>query len=537
MISSYDAHNKRLLIVTNVFPPQIIGGAEIVAQRQAVAMANLGFSVYVLAGEITSDSVNPPHIYAEIVNDVQVFRIASAPVRFEESHRRIDLADFIKLVFTLTNPDIVHLHNLPGLGAGIAAFAKQTGAMVLMTMHDAWGFCLRQTALRPEAIVCPDTTECDLCHAVTVSDLGERLPIRMRRDYVRWCLEQADLMLFPSNALRDAYVRSGFEATRCRILSNGINLDGFPPRQRTPVQHVSFLCASTLGEHKGVRALWDALETLLLDHDLENRWSITLAGDGPLAAELQARFRRGSLHEPVTWSGFIPRASMATAVDRADVVILGSIWPENEPVTLLEAIASGAAQLGTDIGGIPELIEHERSGLLIHPGDATVLANAMRRLILAPEEVVRFSARNLERRGDFDENRTVDTLADYMVSPINPSSPPRRLTVLCWGEMSDISADAAVSRRLRKLNAQIRLVWHEWVDTESMIDPDVICVFGQILPYGAVGRAILSHKPILIPYDIPIEDNLIDRELTVYYQNEIEALDILDRIIDETTKK
>jgi hypothetical protein len=52
MISSYDAHNKRLLIVTNVFPPQIIGGAEIVAQRQAVALAKLGFSVYVLRARL-----------------------------------------------------------------------------------------------------------------------------------------------------------------------------------------------------------------------------------------------------------------------------------------------------------------------------------------------------------------------------------------------------------------------------------------------------------------------------------------------------
>lgn len=520
----------RLLIVSNVFPPQIIGGAEIVAQRQALAFAAMGYDVYVLGGELSPRPSDLPHLYLDMVEGIRVFRIATSPVRSEENHRRPELSDFFKLVFSVIRPEVVHMHNLPGLGTDIVALAKQAGATVMMTMHDAWGFCLRQTTLRPNGRLCQNTTECDVCQATIKSDRGDDLPIRMRRDYVRWCLEQADLMIFPSRSLRDAYVETGFDKVKCRVLSNGISLEEFAPRQRAPQDRVSFLCASTLGDHKGVRVLWEALELLLLDTHLKDRWDITLAGEGPLAPDLQSRFDGGALHEPVEWAGFIPRAEMPATVDRADVVILTSIWPENEPVALLEAMASGAAQLGTDIGGIPELIENERSGLIVPPGDALALAEAMRRLILNPALVSAFSARNLERRDQFDGVRSVETLSQLFTGRSLPPVAPSRLIVLCWGQMSDVSTGSDLSYRLRKLDSRIQMIWHEWIEPDSDLVPNAVCVFGDLLPLGALGRAMLFDAPIILPAKFPIDNDDLKPERIRYYETELDALNHLGEL-------
>ena len=70
-----------------------------------------------------------------------------------------------------------------------------------------------------------------------------------------------------------------------------------------------------------------------------------------------------------------------------DVVVLPSSWPENEPVILLEAIASGAAILASRIGGNIDLVDEQRRGLFFEPGDADDLVARMRRFIEVPSMV------------------------------------------------------------------------------------------------------------------------------------------------------
>src|SRR5581483_3341616 len=90
--------------------------------------------------------------------------------------------------------------------------------------------------------------------------------------------------------------------------------------------------------------------------------------------------------------GRVPRSELLALMSETDVVVLASIWPENEPVTMLEAIAAGKAQIATRLGGNLELVEDSESGFLIKPGDADELAGAMRRYILKPPLAVMHGA-------------------------------------------------------------------------------------------------------------------------------------------------
>lgn len=522
--------SRSVLIISNVFPPQVIGGAEIVAQRQAKALARQGFEVSVLAG-LEDETARPEsRLIVEMHDGLRVFRLAAPPVGPERSHRRPELEEYARAVLRVVRPDFVHLHHLSGLGTGLIPLAKATGAHVVVTLHDSWGFCLRQTQLRDGPQLCEDSTECDLCLASVPGELGERLPVRMRRDYVRWCLERADRLLFPSRSLQDSYARASLPTSRFVHLSNGIDLEAFPARQRDPNDQVAFLCLSTLGEHKGVRVLWDSLELLLQDHELAGRWRMMLGGKGPLEPELRARFDRGTLRAPVSWAGFIPRRSIPAVYDRADVLVLASICPENQPVALLEAAASGAAQLGTRIGGIPELIEDGRSGLLVEAGDAVALAAAMRQLILNPSLVRAFSARNLARRHKFDEAASIAQLTQLFSDPAPAPSVSKRPIVLCSGEMANVAAGSSASRHLRRLDDRLRLLWHGWIDPGVQIGADVLCIFGEQCPVGAIGRAVVARTPIVVPRHMSLDLVLGCKSLVHSYDTEAEALDLAETI-------
>ncbi len=251
--------------------------------------------------------------------------------------------------------------------------------------------------------------------------------------------------------------------------------------------------------------LWDALELLLADPTLAGRWRMMLCGDGPLSDELMARFDRGSLRTPVGWAGFISRSATPNAILRADVGVLTSICPENQPVFLMEAAASGAAQVGTHIGGIPELIDDGRTGLLVPPADAAALAQALRSLIENPAQIRRFSEANLARRASLDETRTIERMCDMLGEPAAGRANRVRPVVLCWGAMEGIGAATPVSRAFRRVDDRIRFLWHEWIGQSPLGGFDVICVLGNEVPAGALARALLADVPVVAPRHLRLD--------------------------------
>jgi glycosyltransferase involved in cell wall biosynthesis len=100
--------------------------------------------------------------------------------------------------------------------------------------------------------------------------------------------------------------------------------------------------------------------------------------------------REFSLGERVVLEGRRTRDEVATLLREADVVVTPSVTTrqgdrEGIPVAVMEAMASGVAVVASDLSGIPELVADGRNGLLVPPGDAPALAEAIRRLLGDPE--------------------------------------------------------------------------------------------------------------------------------------------------------
>ena len=111
-----------------------------------------------------------------------------------------------------------------------------------------------------------------------------------------------------------------------------------------------------------------------------------IIGDGPLRDTLQQAIDAAGLQAQVRLTGALPQQEVRTRINRATLFVLPSVLladgnADGIPVALMEAMACGATAISTRVSGIPELSHHEENGLLVSPGDAAELADAMARLL------------------------------------------------------------------------------------------------------------------------------------------------------------
>jgi glycosyltransferase involved in cell wall biosynthesis len=458
----------RVLIVCSHYPPRLAGGAEIVAHRQAKRLQRLGWEMKVFAGRLDAPRASGSELVLEReeYDGLEVFRTSGTVndpgVNFF-SRSRADLFERVARDFA---PDVVHCHNLVGFGVNLIGASKRTGARTIVTLHDYWGFCFKNVLLRNDFSLCDDHDACHACLPALTTEDGA-LPIRLRRDYIMSELQKADAYIAPARGLAENYTRAGLDPAKIFVFSAGVDLAYFPPRRRAPSAATQFLCCAHLGEHKGILVLLEALRRLWDDPRLHGRWTLTIAGNGHLEASLPAELARVGLDAVVTMIGHVPRDALRAEVGRADVVMLPSIWPENEPVSLLEGLASGAALLVSAIGGNLDIVEDGVNGLTYPARDPQALVAAMRRLIDDPELVARFSAENLRRRAAYDEAGPARRIAMLYAARDAPR-PARDIIVECgFSPPGPVAARSVLKAPLTLAGRRIRFVWWRWRDADA----------------------------------------------------------------------
>ncbi|GAA5266504.1 hypothetical protein ACOSOMT5_P2932 [Acidiphilium sp. MT5] len=504
--------SRQLLIVSNLYPPHIIGGAEVVAHRQALQLRDRGHRVSVFAGWIS-----PPEevgrLTVEEVDGLRIYRTPVASFHPNDNFHDPAIATRFQAVLRAEQPDVVHFHNLAGLGFSLIPIAHRLGLPSVVTLHDHAGYCFRATALREDGTICDDAEGCAITclGAVQPRDAGRALPMRLRRDYVSWALGHADRLVSPSVYLADAYrTANAVDPARLTVISNGIDLapfDGIGPRSADDRagKIVRFFCAAYLGIHKGILELLQAAALLTAEPDLAGRWALAIAGDGFLRPQVEAEISQDKFGHAVTYLGRVPRSRIIEELAAADVVVLPSLWPENEPVILLEAIAAGRAQLATDIGGIPQLVQAGVTGELVPPADAAALAAAMAAYIRSPERAHRQGEASRTRCSSVSESTTIDALEGIYAGLANSplSFGPRDPLILCAGDwpLPEVAEICNQLYQLESSECRIRLVWHGWIESEAWQYAALLWNWSSGADHVAIQRALRSGVSILAPAD------------------------------------
>jgi glycosyltransferase involved in cell wall biosynthesis len=166
------------------------------------------------------------------------------------------------------------------------------------------------------------------------------------------------------------------------LIPNGIDVNEFAGQRhaRASIRRelgygendLLFLCAARFFPQKNHRTL---LEAFAASH--AQNAHLLLAGDGTLQGELEQQVRTLGLADRVRFLG--RRDDVPALLSASDAFVLASLW-EGNPLSVMEAMAAGLPVAVTGVGGVPELVVNEHSGLVVSPNDAAALTRAMDRL-------------------------------------------------------------------------------------------------------------------------------------------------------------
>ncbi|MEE8499465.1 MAG: glycosyltransferase family 4 protein [Kiloniellales bacterium] len=234
-------------------------------------------------------------------------------------------------------------------------------------------------------------------------------------------LRDAEWVSACSAAARDHLAGLAPAPEKVALAYHGLDFERFPapPKARPahdgtgPERTVTLLSVGRAVEKKGYHDLLEALARLPADL----HWRFVHIGGGELRAALEVQAERLGLGTRIDWRGAQAQAQVLAAYRAADLFVLASrVAADGDrdglPNVLMEAQSQGLACLSTRVSAIPELIEHEATGVLVAPGAPAALAVALERLIRAPETRARLGAAGQQRvRARFAMDAGIDTLA------------------------------------------------------------------------------------------------------------------------------
>jgi len=181
-----------------------------------------------------------------------------------------------------------------------------------------------------------------------------------------------DRVVANAEAVRRFYIRSGIPEHKIVVIRNGLDLSRFAAIRRTAAAEDAAKIIGTvarLEDQKGVVYLLEAVGLLKSrGHDIH----LVVVGDGPLKDKLIQRCAQLEITDRVRFAGRSDDA--AALVATWDAFVLASLW-EGLPNVVIEAQALGVPVVATDVGGVSELIENGKTGLLVAPRDPQDLAD------------------------------------------------------------------------------------------------------------------------------------------------------------------
>jgi len=174
---------------------------------------------------------------------------------------------------------------------------------------------------------------------------------------------------------------------KVKIVHCGLDSNFLKGQPAPPVSnHIKkLLCIGRLCEQKGQLLLLKALKKVL---DEGENVELVLAGDGEMRTDIDVYIAENSLQDNVKITGWISSNEVHDLLLQSDAMILPS-FAEGLPVAIMEALAVGRPVLATYIAGIPELITHNKQGVLFHAGDVIAIKKAIKSFINMPEEEIK----------------------------------------------------------------------------------------------------------------------------------------------------
>jgi glycogen(starch) synthase len=263
--------------------------------------------------------------------------------------------------------DLVHAH----CGEDIAVLplaalaARRHGCPLVVTVHTSIRHTLRVTSARTAALR-------------LAGGLAEARGLR-----------RADTVIVLTRPAANRLLREGVPEDRIRVIPPGHDPDLFAavapdPFPGLPRPRVAYI--GRIAPQKDVGTLVEAFGRVA------GEACLLIVGDGPDRQAVERRvLRSGPLAGRVHFTGFLEHRKIPAVLRHVDLLVLATRY-EELPSVLVEGMAAGLPVVASRVGGIPTLVDHDVTGLLVPPGDAAALAAAITRVLAEPGTAARLGA-------------------------------------------------------------------------------------------------------------------------------------------------
>lgn len=429
----------KLLLVAHRYPPSHHAGVEVYTAGLARALVRRGHRVEVFCAE--KDVARPDRSLLRREHEgVPVHELVNNLLHADlrESFLWTPAEEAFERVLDAARPDVVHFTHLLYLSLGCAPRARARGIPSIYTLHDFWLQCARfGQRLRDDDVVCHEIEKatCARCIATlpfaqgglerraapwvarvkraTGFDLAPALragaraaralrsartapapdvravdraarALAEREAYVKGPFAAAlHAFVTPSRFLHGEFLRWGLPAEKLRQLRSGIDVRELVEKRnpRTGPLRVAFL--GTVVPHKGAHVLLEAWSQLAPGDAAVLR----LYGNTSYRPEYVAQLRARAASLGVELRGALPHGRIAEVLGETDLLVVPSIWYENSPLIIQEALALRTPLLVSDLGGMRELVEAGVSGWRFRAGDAADLARVLGEVLADPRRL------------------------------------------------------------------------------------------------------------------------------------------------------
>ncbi|HSY18371.1 MAG TPA: glycosyltransferase family 4 protein [Candidatus Acidoferrales bacterium] len=393
----------KILVVTNLYPPQHVGGYELGCRDVVEKLRARGHAVRVLTSTFRNGNTENPPGETGVERVLQCNTALSDPPHDKRAEHR-------KLVRAIRefSPDTVYFWNQAGLSQWLPFAAYWHGCRLSFFLSDT-----NFVSWRIGAWLAGPSQKYPLIRAL----FGRTFLVR------GWPVIQNRPCHFASEFLRQVALKNGigFAARNSLVAHWGIDFTQFAaaPRARWPVTRL--LYAGQLIRQKGVHTAIAALALLGREKEFSGL-TLTIAGSGlqpDYEKEIRALPAELGIPGRVNFLGRVPRAHLPRVYAEHDALIFPSEWEEPFAITPLEAIHCGLAVVGTTTGGSGELFRNRETAMTFATGNAADCARAIRELCADPELSRRIS---LNAQREVREKHTLDAMVDAIEQNLKPET-------------------------------------------------------------------------------------------------------------------
>lgn len=287
-------------------------------------------------------------------------------------------------------PDVVHLNNFQRqLSASIIKPIKKRNIPIVFTAHDVQAICPAITMMDN------DKNPCELCMkgkyincikkscnkgSKLKSALGaiEGYYYRNHKIYT----DKIDYIITPSEFYRTKFIEDGINPNKIQAIHNSIEMNDYNVETKDDGYALYF---GRLSKEKGILNLINAFAKC-------NKGNLYIAGEGPEKENIEKIIKENKLEDRVKLLGFLNKEQMTDVTRKCKFVVVPSIWYENCPYSVLETLAIGKPIIGSNMGGIPELVIDNENGFIYNTVDE--LTEKMNVLFENEDLVKQFSKRS-----------------------------------------------------------------------------------------------------------------------------------------------